>query len=90
MGAENQPGPGASTVPQHDNAASIMSTLDQVNQAARRAAEGSTGTWSSPNLPHAGAEEAPAAEAEEIQACSATHLRFHVPHLSDCNVLYNS
>lgn len=75
--AENQPIAACNTPAPQDSATSIMSTLDQVNQAARKAAESSTGTWSSPSLAQAGAEEVPSSEAAEMQVCRQVYTTLY-------------
>lgn len=53
-----------------DGAASYLSTLDRINEAARKAAEKSTGSWSNPNLAQAGGgDEIPDVDAQEMQVC---------------------
>jgi hypothetical protein len=71
--AENQPA--AESSGQHEDASSIMATLEQVNQAARKAAEGSAGTWSNPNIPQGVADDVNN-EAAEMQVCPSSHLAF--------------
>ena len=82
--AENQPADASNSSNQapHDSAASIMSTLDQVNQAARKAAEGSTGTWSSPSAagPSAG-EAVGGSEAEELQVRANISIQLQADNL---------
>lgn len=69
MMKENQPVPAAATsAAPSDGAASYLSTLDQINEAARKAAEKSTGSWSNPNLAQAGGgDEMPDVDAQEMQ-----------------------